>query len=374
MEAGDWTGPGGAPQHPRPQRRRGGRPRDGARRDPAARRRLRVERRERDHERQLGPPRPPGHPHAARAGRGQGGHRPDDEARRLGRAQRRRPASSPAIARRVRGACRLLLARRGAPAGGPATPPRAAAGAPTSSSADVLVEREGGRSNADRRPSRRSRSRSAALRATTSPTRSPPPAARGRWARRSRRSRDGLRDFRPSVERSPGPAEHLPRGQPGRDRRLRAQRGRPRGGPRRGRGDRRRAARAGRRRSRRSSARPGTARTTRCAASAGSPAQRAQRVVDQGDAALPARPDARIVVGELLAGIASARASRRATSRLPVETAALRAELAGGDAVVPPARARTPRVSSLDVPRGAGRGVPTSSRSSGRGRSTWRAS
>ena len=56
---------------PRPVGRRRGRPRDGARRHPAARRGLRVERRQRADQRQLRPPRPAGHPHAARAGRGQ---------------------------------------------------------------------------------------------------------------------------------------------------------------------------------------------------------------------------------------------------------------------------------------------------------------
>ena len=75
-------------------------------------------------------------------------------------------------------------------------------------------------------------------------------------------------------------------------RRLRPQRGRARGGARRGRGDRGRSRRAARRRSPRSSGPPATGRTTRSAGSAGSRRSSAQRVVDQGDAQVPARPDA----------------------------------------------------------------------------------
>ena len=93
VEPGDWTGPGGAQQILARRRPRRGRARDGARRDGPARRRLRIERRERADERVLGSPRPPGHPHAARTGRGQVDDLPDHQARRLGRPQRRRPAT-----------------------------------------------------------------------------------------------------------------------------------------------------------------------------------------------------------------------------------------------------------------------------------------
>ncbi len=60
----------GAPD-PRPQRHRGRGARDGPRRAGPARRGLRVERGERADQRLVRPPRPAGHPHPARAGRGQ---------------------------------------------------------------------------------------------------------------------------------------------------------------------------------------------------------------------------------------------------------------------------------------------------------------
>ncbi len=61
---------------------------------------------------------------------------------------------------------------------------------------------------------------------------------------------DGLRDFRPTSDRSPGPAQPVPARSADRDRRLRPQRGGGRGGPRRRRGHRRRVRPAGPRRSR----------------------------------------------------------------------------------------------------------------------------
>ena len=91
VEAGDWTGFGGAGGSS-PSTGSTSRPRDGARRDPPARDRLRGERRERRHERQRRPPRAAGDRHRRRARRGQGHDRSDHEARRMGRPQRRRPA------------------------------------------------------------------------------------------------------------------------------------------------------------------------------------------------------------------------------------------------------------------------------------------
>ena len=171
---------------PGPARRRRRGARDGPRRDRPARRRLRVERRERPDQRLVRPPRPAGHPHPARAGRGQVDDLPDHEARRLGRAQRRRPAG-----------------RRGRPAGqGPGRAVHAATATSRRSSRAIgarggraylvrdgfIVEANGASETADRRGRPASRSRSADWRATTSPTRWPRPAARAGWAPRSSRS------------------------------------------------------------------------------------------------------------------------------------------------------------------------------------------
>ena len=102
----------GRPGDPAPERRRRRRAGDRPRRPRAARDGLRVERRERVHQRLVGPPRPPGDPHPRRAGGGEVDDLPGDEARRLGRAQRRRPVRRrrrPSGAR----AGRLVLARPG---------------------------------------------------------------------------------------------------------------------------------------------------------------------------------------------------------------------------------------------------------------------
>ena len=131
--------------------------------------------------------------------------RPDDQARRLGDPQRRRPARG----RRRRAACartsrssRSTAERLGgrAPAPGPRRSGVPRCGGARSSRSTAT---DGARST--RSPgSATSRSRSAAWPATTSPTRSPRPAPRGRSARRSSRSGAASRDFRPSIDRSPG--------------------------------------------------------------------------------------------------------------------------------------------------------------------------
>ena len=92
VEAGDWTGFGGAARILVGARARRRDPRDRSRRHPAARDRLRVERRQRRHERQRRPSRPAGDRHRRRAGGREVDGRPDHEARRLGRPQRRRPS------------------------------------------------------------------------------------------------------------------------------------------------------------------------------------------------------------------------------------------------------------------------------------------
>ena len=99
---------------PAPERRGRGGARDRPRGPGAARHGLRVERGQRVHQRVLGPPRPPGHPHPRRAGRGQVDDLPGDEARRLGRAERRRP---PGRRRRATG--------QGAPGAGSRSTPTA---------------------------------------------------------------------------------------------------------------------------------------------------------------------------------------------------------------------------------------------------------
>ena len=109
-----------------------------------------------------------------------------------------------AVARRVRGQVALFSTRDGDAAPSSAATSPAAAAAYLSCATASLVELEGDARADDRRRARASRSRSAGSPATTSPTRSPPPAARAAWARRSTQVRDGLVDFRPSSERSPG--------------------------------------------------------------------------------------------------------------------------------------------------------------------------
>ena len=205
----------------------------------------------------------------------------------------RRPAASPRSPGGSAAQVALLLAGAAASRRGRRATGRAA-GAPTSCGDGVLVEAEGERETeivADRPTSR---SRSAGWRATTSRMRWPRPAGRAASARRSSRSRDGLRDFRPTRRRSPGRLNLFRLGGADRHRRLRPQRGRasrpcwtsPRGSP--------AAPPAGPRRSRRSSGRPATGPTTRSAGIGRIAAQRAQRVAIKQTLALPPRPDARV--------------------------------------------------------------------------------
>ena len=201
VEPGDWTGPGGAHRILGPLGRRRRRARDGPRRDRPARRRLRVERREHPDQRQLGPPRPPGDPHPARAGRGQGDDLPDHPARRLGRPQRRRSAR-----------------RRGRSSGpGP--------GSRCSRSMSEPRRRSAGRSPEAAGPTSSGAGRSSRSRAASRPRSSPVaevPIAIGGIARHNVANAlaaaggaralgatidqvaDGLRDFRPTADRSPG--------------------------------------------------------------------------------------------------------------------------------------------------------------------------
>ena len=199
-----------------------------------------------------------------------------------------------------------------------------------------------------------SRSRSAAWPATTSPTRSPRPAAARGLGATLAQVRDGLRRLPAVVGAVAGPAQPVPARVAGRHRRLRPQRGRasrpcstsPRGSP---------AARpAGRRRSRRSSARPAIGRTTRCAGIGriAAPAGAAGR--DQGDAASTSAAGRReSVVGEMLAGVAAAGGPPPTCRSTRSETAALRGEL-GPDDGAPAGCAAGHRA---DVPRGARGGV-----------------
>ena len=186
---------------------------------------------------------------------------------RLGRAQRRRPAGRRGGAPGPR-AGRLLLAGPGRLAArSPATAARA--GGRTSLSRGRLVERDGARRRTRSSTSRTCRSRSAGSPATTSRTRWRRPAGPGRWARRSSRSRTACATSgrRPTCRRAGSTCSGSAGG---RHRGLRAQRGGHRGDPRVAAGDRRRRGRPTQRRSPRSSAPRATGRTTRCAASGGS--------------------------------------------------------------------------------------------------------
>ena len=189
------------------------------------------------------PPRPAGHPHPARAGRGQVDDLPDHASPTAGSCStpttRSSPRSPAASARRWR--CSPCSARS-----------RAAVRAPSGAGRPGLPRparrhRRGQRRERDRDRRRRPtcRSRSAGWRATTSPTRWPPPAGRAGMGATIEQVRDGLADFAPSAERSPGRLNLFRLGRAGGHRRLRPQRGRRRGGPRRGRGDRRRGGRPG---------------------------------------------------------------------------------------------------------------------------------
>ena len=253
---------------PRPPRRRGRGPRDGPGRDRPARRRLRVERRERPDQRLVRPPRPAGHPYPPRAGRGEIDDLPDHQARRLGRAQRRRPAGRGG--RPAREGQRRAVHARGRRLGDRARAIVGAAAGPTWNAT-------GRSSRPTARPRRRSwRSRCVPItigglaRHNVANALAAAGGARGLGAT-IEQVRDGLIRFRAERRELAGPAQPVPPRIQGGDRGLRPQRGRDR--RRAGRG--RRGSPAGRpagpRRSPRSSAPPGTGPTTRCAGSAGSP-------------------------------------------------------------------------------------------------------
>ena len=167
----------------------------------------------------------------------------------------------------------------------------------------------------------------------------------GARARRSTQVADGLRDFRPDVDRSPGRLNLFRLGGQDRDRRLRPQRGRarrrsstwPRGSP---------AGAAGR-----------AAPITAIIGTAGDrpddtlrgigriAAQRAQRVAIKETPQYLRGRTRESVVGELLAGVVAGGRSRRGASPVyPSETAALRAELTARSAAdgprIPPDAAR----------------------------------
>ena len=200
-----------------------------------------------------------------------------------------------------------------------------------------LVEAEGERDDPTSSRSGACRSRSAGWRATTSPMPSPPPAAARGLGATLEQVRDGLADFRPSAERSPGRLNLYRLGRPRRHRRLRPQRGRasrpsstsPRGSP--------PAPRVGPRRSPRSSGRPATGRTTRCAGSGGS--RRSGRSGSRSSRrSLPARPDR---------GVRGRRAARRVSEgrwRQPRRRPGLRARRrrrSGRSSTARPATGRT---------------------------------
>ncbi len=147
-----------------------------------------------------------------------------------------------AVARRVRGAGRAVHAP-GGDASGSCARHRDARRARVSRARRDASSRRTATARPRSSRSSASRSRSAGWRATTSPTRSPRPAGRAGWARRSSRSATGLTDFAADRRAIAGPAEPVPARGARRHRRLRPQRGRGRGGARRRRGDRRRGRR-----------------------------------------------------------------------------------------------------------------------------------
>ena len=277
-------------------------------------------------------------------------------ARRLGRAQRRRPARGRGRPTGP-GAGRATSRSTGDGSTVVRAPPCRVAGAPTSSATACIVEADGEPRDRDRRGRRGSRSRSAGWPATTSPTRSRPPAGRAALGATIEQVRDGLLDFRPIGRALARAAQPVPARRPGRHRRLRPQRGRRRGDPRRGRGHRRRRRRAGGadHRDHRDRRRPAGRHAPRHRPDRrrAGPARR-----HQGDAPLPARPDrrSRSSASSWPASwpAAGARGRRaRSTSR---ETDALRAELNGAAGRERPRRtARTPPGHRADVPRGARR-------------------
>ena len=245
VEAGRLDRPGRRCGDPAPGGRGRRRPRDRARWPRARGHGLRVQRGQRVHQRLLGPPRPPGHPHAAGARRGQGDGLPGHEARRLGRAQRRRPARRR---RRAPGSCARGATSRWTPA------PRWSL---------ARHRRAGGRAWVlDRRPAGRvgrAPPSTRLLDVADLPDRPGRPRApqRGQRAggggRRAGAGRDAGAGRRrparlPPVGRAvAGPAQPVPARPADGHRGLRPQRGRHGGDPRRRGGDRRRAGGTGRR-------------------------------------------------------------------------------------------------------------------------------
>ena len=297
----------GAPD-PDPRRRRHRGARDRPRRDPPSRDRLRVERGERGHERLVGPPRPPGHPHAARARRGQVDHRADHEAERLGRAERRRQARLGRGAQ-VRGKVAFFThGGRRVDAGAP-PPARRWAGVPRPRR---RPRRGRGRSMAAPRESRR---RAGRARRDRSPQRRECPRGGGRRTRDGRDARAGGRRaalLPPDAGGLPRPPQRVPGCITGRDRRLRPQRSRGGGPDRRRRGDRGLARARQERRQGRACARDVHRRACRRPARRHAPRRGpAGRIAHgpvrpEGDAPLPPRPDA---------GVRARRDSRAAPPR-----------------------------------------------------------
>ena len=282
------------------------------------------------------PPRPAGHPHAARAGRGQGHDLPDHEAGRLGRPQRRRPARGGGRAAGPRDVAFFSLERDGqGPPRRPPPPRRRRPGATSSATAGSSRSTGDARTRSSR--SARSRSRSAGWPGTTSRMRWRPPAARAASGASIEQVRDGLRDFRPSSERSPGRLNIFRLGaqlvivdfahnEAGIAAVLDVAEGDRRRGRRPGRAD-HGDHRHGRRPAGRHAARHRPDRR---------PAGAARR--DQGDAQVPARPDGASVVGELLAGVRAGGgvAGRRADLRVRDRGAPGRAQRATARRRTPP--------------------------------------
>ena len=261
-----------------------------------------------------------------------------------------------AVAATRAGAGRAVLARRGRLAGRPPSP-RPAAVAPTSSGAAALVEVEAGSARPIVTVADIPITIGGIARHNVANALAAAGGARALGATIEQVA-DGLRDFRPTADRSPGSAEPVPARQPGGDRRLRAQRGGDRGRPRRGRGDRRR---------RRGRAAPitviiGTAgdRPDDTLRGIGRiAAERAQRVAIKETQAYLRGRTRESVVGELLAGVEAGGWSADEVPVYASETAALRAELngAGAQAEARGARPDAAAGDRADVPRGARPGV-----------------
>ena len=286
---------------PGPARRRRGGPRDGARRDRPARRRLRIERRERADQR-LAPTtstcrastRCPSWPRSSRRSAGSRGRTAGSCSTPTTRSwPRSRGGSGRRVAlftlrrRRVRRSCDAIASAAAArtwSATARSSRPTAPAETAIVDVADVPITIGG-----------LARHNVANALAAAGGAR-----GLGRDDRRGARRAVALRARRRTLA---GPAQPVPPRQPGRHRRLRPQRGGHGGRPRRRRRASPRARPVGRRRSPRSSGPPATGPTTRSAGIGRIAAERAQRVAIKQTLKYLRGRTAESVVGELMAGI-----------------------------------------------------------------------